>query len=97
LQPTPDHHGQKWLKQNDERLKNLRIAPIADKACRAWAKLRQESNVELGELKLEGSATRRRVSITAAVDGTAAGALAVMSQGELQALALSLREGATVK
>ena len=80
----------KWLKTNDTRLKNERLVPISDAARKAWAMLRQESNVDLGSLTLEGTSTRRRVSIEAAVDGHDAGALAVMSQGELHALALAL-------
>lgn len=79
-----------WLKANDIRLKNERLAPIRDGAREAWAKLRQESNVEIGNLTLEGAATRRRVRIDAAVDGVEAGTLAVLSQGELHALALAL-------
>ena len=80
----------KWLKDNDVRLKNERLVPIGDRARAAWAMLRQESNVDLGALTLEGSNTRRRVSIPATVDGEDAGALAVMSQGELHALSLAL-------
>ncbi|KGN29919.1 hypothetical protein N802_10240 [Knoellia sinensis KCTC 19936] len=80
----------KWLKTNDTRLKNERLAPISDAARLAWALLRQQSNVDLGSLTLEGSATRRRVNIEASVDGQEAGALAVMSQGELHALSLAL-------
>lgn len=79
-----------WLKTHDNDLKNERLAPIAQGAREAWAMLRQESNVELGELRLGGSATRRRVEITAMVDGNATDALPVMSQGELHALALAL-------
>ncbi|HWC23840.1 MAG TPA: AAA family ATPase [Flexivirga sp.] len=80
----------KWLKDNDIRLKNERLLPIADAARDAWSKLRQESNVELGSLTLEGANTRRRVNLSAAVDGKDTGALAVMSQGELHALSLAL-------
>jgi hypothetical protein len=83
--------AEKWLKKNDTRLKNERIAPISDAAKNAWALLRQESNVDLGDLRLEGQATRRRVAITATIDGADAGsALPVMSQGELHALTLAL-------
>lgn len=83
--------AEKWLKENDTKLKNERIAPISDKARHAWSLLRQESNVDLGDLRLEGQATRRRVAITATIDGADAGsALPVMSQGELHALALAL-------
>ena len=80
----------KWLKTNDVQLRNERLEPIADEARAAWSLLRQESNVELGTLELEGTATRRRVNISADVDGADAGALAVMSQGELHALSLAL-------
>lgn len=80
----------KWLKDNEIVLKNERVRPIADEARKIWASLRQESNVEIAGVTLESSNTRRRVTIAAEVDGEAAGALAVMSQGELHALALAL-------
>ena len=79
-----------WLKENDKRLKDERLEPISQGARAAWAKLRQESNVELGALTLAGSATRRHVRIESTVDGTNAGSIAVLSQGELHALALAL-------
>lgn len=80
----------KWLKDNEIVLKNERVQPIAEAARDIWRDLRQESNVELAGLTLESSNTRRHVVISAAVDGEDVGALAVMSQGELHALALSL-------
>lgn len=46
--------------------------------------------MDLGALTLEGTATRRRVNIGALVDGESAGALSIMSQGELHALSLAL-------
>ncbi len=79
-----------WLKDNDKRLKDERLEPISQGARDAWAKLRQESNVELGNLTLAGSANRRHVRIDSTVDGTEAGSIAVLSQGELHALALAL-------
>ena len=39
---------------------------------------------------LEGAATRRRVKLDVRIDGSNSSALAVMSQGELNALALSI-------
>ncbi|HNP58243.1 MAG TPA: AAA family ATPase [Gordonia sp. (in: high G+C Gram-positive bacteria)] len=80
----------KWMKDNEIVLKNERVQPIAAEAKRIWAGLRQESNVEIAGLTLESSNTRRRVTISAEVDGEDAGALAVMSQGELHSLALAL-------
>lgn len=82
--------AEKWLKDNDLRLKNERLAPIRDGAKAAWAKLRQESNVEIGNLTLGGLGNRRKVRIEAEIDGSETSSLAVLSQGELHALALSL-------
>lgn len=79
-----------WLKENSARLRNQRLAPLALQAREIWAALRQESNVELGAIMLEGQGNRRRVDLRAEVDGAEAGALGVMSQGELHALALAL-------
>ena len=83
-------NAHKWLRDNERALKNERLEPIAEQARHIWAVLRQESNVEIAGLTLEGASTRRRVQITAEVDGEESGALAVMSQGELHALALAL-------
>jgi ABC-type lipoprotein export system ATPase subunit len=89
-QATAAKQAADWLKANTATLRNQRIAPLADRARHIWATLRQESNVDLDSIRLEGSATRRRVELLASVDGAEAGALGVMSQGELHALALAL-------
>lgn len=81
--------AEKWLKDNDLRLKNERLAPIEEGAKRAWAKLRQESNVDIGSLSLAGTNTSRHVRIESTVDGVDS-TIAVLSQGELHALALAL-------
>ena len=90
--PRVDHladaHG--WLKENDLRLKNERLRPIENGARKAWARLRQESNVDIGNLALTGSGNQRRVLIDASVDGVDVQGFTVLSQGELHALALSL-------
>ncbi|GAB2679603.1 AAA family ATPase [Thalassiella azotivora] len=82
--------AERWLKDNDLRLKNERLEPIQAQARHAWQKLKQESNVELGALELTGTNTRRRVRISGAIDGEAVDSFAVFSQGELHALTLSL-------
>ncbi len=82
--------AQKWLQANAGQLRNQRIAPLADKAKEIWAALRQESNVDLGTIRLEGQKTSRRVVLEADVDGSESEAFGVMSQGELQALALAI-------
>ncbi|MEU6207376.1 ATP-binding protein, partial [Micromonospora musae] len=47
-----------WLKTTGAQLRNERLAPFAEHSQRIWAQLRQESNVELGAMTLEGSNTR---------------------------------------
>lgn len=79
-----------WLKANDLRLKNERLAPIETQAREVWLRLRQESNVELGGLELTGSNTTRRLKVRGAIDGEAVDSFAVFSQGELHALTLAL-------
>ncbi|MEW2329446.1 AAA family ATPase [Micromonospora chersina] len=79
-----------WLKATGAELRSQRVAPFAEHSQRIWAQLRQESNVELGAMTLEGANTRRRVVIPVSVDGADNGtALGVMSQGEMHALGLA--------
>ncbi|MGY1684421.1 AAA family ATPase [Geodermatophilus sp. SYSU D00867] len=82
--------AEKWLKAQTDGLRDEGLAPIAERAARTWQELRQESNVDLGPVRLEGSATRRRVALDVTVDGEASAALGVMSQGEVHALGLAL-------
>lgn len=79
-----------WLKNNTDLLRNERLQPLATEARTIWSELRQESNVDLESISLTGNGNRRRVALNAEVDGENAGALGVMSQGELHALALAL-------
>ncbi|MEQ1759420.1 MAG: AAA family ATPase [Vicinamibacterales bacterium] len=79
-----------WMKKAAGEIRDQRFGPIADQAMATWAFLRQNSNVELGRIELEGSGIKRRVTLDVTVDGVAGAALGVMSQGELHSLALSL-------
>lgn len=79
-----------WMQTAANVLANSRLDPLAEQSAQIWEQLRQESNVKLGPVRLEGSANRRRVSLDVTVDDAAGSALGVMSQGELHALALSL-------
>ncbi|HEU5107030.1 MAG TPA: AAA family ATPase, partial [Micromonosporaceae bacterium] len=79
-----------WLRSTGEEIRNRKLAPIAGAATEIWNSLRQESNVELGDIRLAGTGTSRRVALDATVDGAACAALGVMSQGELHSLALAL-------
>jgi energy-coupling factor transporter ATP-binding protein EcfA2 len=82
--------AERWLKGATDDIRNERLAPLADEARAIWAMLRQESNVDLGTIRLAGSATQRHVELNVSVDGAPGSALGVMSQGEVNALALSV-------
>lgn len=82
--------AQDWLGNAEQAIRTQRFAPIADQTQRIWSQLRHNSNVDLARITLAGSKTRRHVSLDVTVDGTAGVAVGVMSQGELNALALSL-------
>jgi energy-coupling factor transporter ATP-binding protein EcfA2 len=80
----------KWLRANAETLRDRRLAPVVDQAREIWGRMRHESNVDLGGVSLGGTSTRRKAVVEGSVDGVPSGVLAVMSQGELHALALAL-------
>lgn len=87
---TTAKRANEWLRKSLYELRNERLLPLADQARSIWAKLRQESNVDLGSITLESASTRRHVDLRGSVDGSETGTLAVMSQGELHALGLAL-------
>jgi energy-coupling factor transporter ATP-binding protein EcfA2 len=71
-------------------VRNGRLAPVRDKARRYWELMRQSSSVSLQDIRLEGAGRARKVSFDVAIDNSSGQALGVMSQGELNALALSV-------
>ncbi|SIN35677.1 AAA family ATPase [Micromonospora cremea] len=79
-----------WLRSAITALRDQRFEPFAQRSQEIWDELRQESNVELSGMRLDGINNRRKISFPAKVDGTTTSAMAVMSQGELQALGLSV-------
>lgn len=80
-----------WLVATADSLRDERLAPFAAASQSVWDSLRQQSSVTLGSVRLAGSSTQRRVALDVSIDGAQGGAaLAVMSQGELHALGLSL-------
>lgn len=81
-----------FMKETVGILRNDKSAKLTDTAREVWAALKQESNVDLGKIEFTDTGTHRRIKLHAEVDGNEAsgGALGVMSQGELHALALAL-------
>ena len=82
--------ARKWLADAIDDLRDRRLAPLAEQSRTIWADLRQESNVDLGAFRLVGANTTRRLDLDVSVDGSPGAALGVMSQGEINALALSI-------
>jgi recombinational DNA repair ATPase RecF len=82
--------AEKWLRAASADIRNERFAPIADVAQSVWETLRMQSNVELKKIVLTGAGSARKVVLEVSVDGMEGAALGVMSQGELNSLALSL-------
>ncbi len=79
-----------WMKAANDELRNARLRPFADGTVALWSQLRQASNVELVRMALTGTTTNRAVDFEVTVDGNEAAGLGVMSQGEVNALALSV-------
>lgn len=74
-----------------QHLRAERLHPIVDQTKSIWSALKQESNVTIEEVELTGKGNRRAVDIRAIVDdASGSSALSVMSQGELNSLALAL-------
>ena len=80
----------KCLREAADTLRERRLAPMVEQTGEFWERMRHESNVDIGNITLEGVANRRHVVVDGAVDGVSTGALTVMSQGELHALALAM-------
>jgi recombinational DNA repair ATPase RecF len=79
-----------WLVAATAELRAARLAPLADQARAIWAMLRQESNIDLGVFRLASTGPQRKLELDVSIDGTPGAALGVMSQGEVNALALSV-------
>jgi hypothetical protein len=82
--------AEKWIRAASTDIRNERFSPIADAAQDVWQVLRMQSSVELKKIVLTGAGTSRKVVLDVTIDGMAGAALGVMSQGELNSLALSL-------
>ncbi len=79
-----------WIRDAAGILQEERFRPIAEEAGEVWKMLRQQSNVDLREIVLNGTGNHGKVELDVTVDGRPGVALGVMSQGELHSLALSL-------
>lgn len=79
-----------WVAAEIERHRDERFAPIKAQAIEFWNVISRYSNLTLVDIELTGQGKQQRVTLKVQVDGTDAPALGVMSQGELNAMTLSL-------
>ena len=82
--------SEKWLKSAAVGIRRERFAPIAEAAKALWKTLSQNSSIHLDDVMLEGTGPMRHVTLDVTIDGVEGAGLGVMSQGELNAIALSL-------
>ncbi len=82
--------AENWLAREEVDIRAERFRPIAQRARGNWSLLGRGSSVSLDDLELTGRANSRRLNLATSIDGQDGAALAVMSQGELNALSLSL-------
>ena len=75
-----------WLKRSEAAIRDARFDVVKSQVTGVWDTLSVGSNVTLEDVRLGA----KKVNMDVTVDGASAGALGVMSQGELNALALSL-------
>ncbi|QBI55989.1 AAA family ATPase [Streptomonospora litoralis] len=88
----PAERALDWFSAIAREIRAERLRPLAYHAEQVWHRLRQERRIDLEALRLVGRGARRRVAVDVAVDGTEneGNAPGLLSQGEFQALALSI-------
>ncbi|MDA8368797.1 MAG: AAA family ATPase [Nocardiopsaceae bacterium] len=88
----PAGQALRWLTGLAKEVRNERLRPLAAQAEHVWHRLRQERHIDLEALRLVGRGAQRRVAVDVAVDGVEndGNAPGLLSQGEFQALALSI-------
>lgn len=89
---VPAEEALGWLAERARELRAERLGPVAAQAEQVWYRLRQERHIDLQGMRLIGRGVRRRVEVDVAVDGVEdqTSAPGLLSQGEFQALALSI-------
>ncbi|ASU85687.1 chromosome segregation protein SMC [Nocardiopsis gilva YIM 90087] len=89
---VPAEQALHWLTGLAGEIRAERLRPLAAQAEHVWQRLRQERHIDLERLRLVGRGMQRRMAVDVAVDGVEndGNAPGLLSQGEFQALALSV-------
>jgi hypothetical protein len=82
--------AKKWVAAEIEAEREGRFAPVKARAIDFWNLIARESSVHLQDIELTGHGNAKRVALKVTVDEKDAPALGVLSQGELNAMTLSL-------
>jgi hypothetical protein len=82
--------AKKWVAAEIETEREARFAPVKACAIGFWNTIARESNVHLQDIELTGHGNAKKVALKVTVDQKDAPALGVLSQGELNAMTLSL-------
>jgi recombinational DNA repair ATPase RecF len=82
--------AKEWVSGAIETERQARFAPVKARAIAFWNLIAQQSNVALQDIELTGHGPTTKVALKVTVDGKEAPALGVLSQGELNAMTLSL-------
>ncbi|MEZ4234399.1 MAG: AAA family ATPase [Polyangiaceae bacterium] len=82
--------AKKWLKSTAESMREKRFAPLEEATVSNWKTLGADTSVALSGVKLAGSRTQRKIDLQVQIDGKDAPGAAVLSQGEVNCMALSL-------
>nr|WP_245928990.1 AAA family ATPase [Murinocardiopsis flavida] len=89
---APAGQALEWFTEAARQVRADRLRPLSAQAEQVWHRLRQERHIDLDALRLVGRGAQRRVAVDVSVDGSDPGGNApgLLSQGEFQALALSI-------
>ncbi len=86
----PLREAKTWVGTAIDAERRARFAPVKQQAIDFWNTIGQLSSVKLEDIELSGQGVQQRVTLKVTVDGQEAPALGVLSQGELNAMTLSL-------
>lgn len=82
--------AKEWLKNTTDVLREKRFEPFKEAALLNWRTLSSGSSVLLNSVKLSGQGNKRKIDLEVEVDGHGAPGVGVLSQGEINCMALSL-------
>lgn len=79
-----------WLARATDAKREERFEPLKQATLRNWSTLSSGSSVLLNSVKLSGRGNKRKLDLDVEVDGHGAPGVGVLSQGEINCMALSL-------